>query len=330
MKIAVVILNWNGQKLLKEFLPSVIRYSEDATLYVADNNSTDDSIPLLKKQFPTVQIIENTENGGYAKGYNQALASVKEDIYVLLNNDVAVSENWLKPIRQQFIQNPKLVAAQPKILDYTNRHYFEYAGAAGGFIDRLGYPYCRGRVFNTIERDEGQYDTNCTIFWATGAALFVRKSSFWEVDGFDEDLFAHQEEIDLCWRLQSRGGQIMYVGNSKVFHLGGGTLTASNPKKTYYNFRNTLLILLKNAGGTSVYWRIFQRLLWDAVAGIHFLSQGKANHFLAIIQAHFGFYKRFPSYLRKRKKWSNRTKYWRVKSAVYSYFIQKKRTFNRL
>lgn len=330
MKIAVVILNWNGQKLLKEFLPSVIRYSEDATLYVADNNSTDDSIPLLKKQFPTVQIIENTENGGYAKGYNQALASVKEDIYVLLNNDVAVSENWLKPIRQQFIQNPKLVAAQPKILDYTNRHYFEYAGAAGGFIDRLGYPYCRGRVFNTIERDEGQYDTNCTIFWATGAALFVRKSSFWEVDGFDEDLFAHQEEIDLCWRLQSRGGQIMYVGNSKVFHLGGGTLAASNPKKTYYNFRNTLLILLKNAGGTSVYWRIFQRLLWDAVAGIHFLSQGKASHFWAIIQAHFGFYKRFPSYLRKRKKWSNRTKYWRVKSAVYSYFIQKKRTFNRL
>ena len=234
MTTAVVILNWNGKALLEQFLPSVVQYSKGATVYVADNASTDDSISFVSRAFPSVKIIRNTENGGYAKGYNDALALLTEDIFVLLNSDVEVTEHWLEPILSEFKKDDQLVAAQPKILDYKDKSKFEYAG----------------RIFSTIEEDAGQYDDIRPIFWATGACLFITSHAFKQVNGFDEDFFAHQEEIDLCWRLQSLGGTIKYIGASKVYHVGGATLGAANPQKTFYNFRNTFLALVKKKEDT--------------------------------------------------------------------------------
>lgn len=330
MTTAVVILNWNGKALLEQFLPSVVQYSQEATVYVADNASTDDSISFVSRAFPSIKIIRNTENGGYAKGYNDALASLTEDIFVLLNSDVEVSEHWLEPVLSEFKKDDQLVAAQPKILDYKDKSKFEYAGAAGGFIDTLGYPYCRGRIFSTIEEDTGQYDDILPIFWATGACLFITSHAFKQVNGFDEDFFAHQEEIDLCWRLQSLGGTIKYVGTSKVYHVGGATLGAANPQKTFYNFRNTLLALVKNVQGSHVWWLIFQRLLWDALAGLQFLSRGKFAHFTAILRAHFSFYGLVPKFLQKRKKWASNFRYFKVSSIVWQYFIRSKKKHQKL
>jgi len=331
MNVAVVILNWNGKNLLEKFLPSVINFSkEEATIYVADNASTDDSVAFITKQFPRVKIIQNTSNGGYAKGYNDALKNLSEEIFVLLNSDVEVTENWLTPILSEFKKDANLVAAQPKILDFKNKTYFEYAGAAGGFIDKLGYPYCRGRIFDTIEKDKGQYNDHKEIFWATGACLFLRSKSFFEIEGFDEDFFAHQEEIDLCWRLQSQGGTIKYIGSSKVYHVGGATLSSANSKKTFYNFRNTLLMLLKNVKGSKIWLIIFIRLILDGLAGIQFLFQGKWKHTLAIIKAHFSFYSLIPSFLHKRKNNASKTKYYQIKSVVWNYYVRKNRTFKKL
>ena len=327
MTIAIVILNWNGKKLLAQFLPSVVQYSKEATVYLADNASSDDSVAYVSENFPQVKIIQNKTNGGYAKGYNDALKSVSEDIYVLLNSDVEVTENWLEPILSEFENDSQLQAAQPKILDFKNKAFFEYAGAAGGFIDALGYPYCRGRIFNTLEKDEGQYDDITTIFWATGASLFIRNSSFWEVGGLDEDFFAHQEEIDLCWRLQNLGGVIKYIGASSVYHVGGATLASGNPKKTFYNFRNTLFALLKNVKGGKILGIIIARLLLDGIAAFQFLFQGKPLHFIAIFKAHLSFYKSIPTLLKKRRLHSKTNQYYRINSIVWRYFIQKKRYF---
>ena len=328
MNVAIVILNWNGKKLLEEFLPSVVQFSSEATVYVADNASTDTSISFIAETYPEVRIIQNRENGGYAKGYNEALKHLTENIFVLLNNDVAVTEGWLQPVLAEFEKDTKLVAAQPKILDYKNKEYFEYAGAAGGFIDKLGYPYCRGRIFNTIEKDQGQYNDTIDIFWATGACLFIKREAFTAQNGFDEDFFAHQEEIDLCWRLLSVGGSIKYVGRSTVYHLGGGTLHTSNPKKTFFNFRNTLLALVKNVKGAHIWWLVFQRLALDSLAGLQFLFQGKGRHFVAVLKAHISFYGLLPRFLQKRKKTATTLKYYRIKSIVWNYFILKKRNFN--
>ena len=331
MKVAVVILNWNGKKLLEQFLPSVINYSEkEATIYVADNASTDDSVSFVKNKFPSIKIIQNKTNGGYAKGYNDALKDLSEDLFVLLNSDVEVSPNWLSPIISEFKNDPNLVAAQPKILDYNNRNQFEYAGAAGGFIDQFGYPYCRGRVFNTMEKDEGQYNDVIPVFWATGACLIVRNQSYKDINGLDEGFFTHQEEIDLCWRLQSQGGVIKYIGKSTVYHVGGATLSSYNSKKTFYNFRNSLLMLLKNVNSSKVWLLIFTRLLLDGLAGIQFLIQGKWKHTLAIIKAHFSFYSLIPTYLKKRAKNTTQFKYYSIKSIVWNYFIRKNRTFKQL
>jgi GT2 family glycosyltransferase len=327
VKIAVVILNWNGKNLLEEFLPSVLANSPQATIYVADNASSDDSVDFLQKKFPGVQLIINSVNGGYAKGYNDALKDLTEDLFVLLNNDVKVTPNWLTPFIESFSANQDLVAAQPKILDLQNPLYFEYAGAAGGYIDRLGYPYCRGRIFHAIEKDEGQYDRTTDIFWATGACLCLRREAFWKVGGFDEDLFAHQEEIDLCWRFKAQGGIVKYIGASVVYHLGGGTLNATNPKKTFYNFRNTLLIVLKNVKGPIVWWLILQRLLLDGVAAMRFLLQGKPGHFIAILKAHFSFYRLLPKFYNKRKIVASDLRYWQTKSIVWQHFFLKNRTF---
>lgn len=330
MKVAVVILNWNGRDLLEKFLPSVMAYSLEATIYLADNASTDASVSFVSKNFPSIKIIQNEKNGGYARGYNQALKNLSEDIFVLLNSDVEVTENWLLPIISEFKKNEEIVAAQPKILDYKNKEYFEYAGAAGGFIDRYGYPFCRGRIFDTLEKDLGQYNHPTNIFWASGACLFVRATSFWEAGGFDEDYFAHQEEIDLCWRLQNFGGKIMFVGSSKVFHLGGATLSSSNPRKTFFNFRNSLLNLAKNVKGFGVLGIIFTRMILDALAAFQFLFKGQPLHFLAVVKAHISFYGLLPKFIGKRKKYVSNKSYFRVKSIVFQYFVLGKKHFNEL
>lgn len=330
MKIAVVILNWNGKSLLEKFLPSVVKYSKSADIYVADNASTDDSVSFIKKHYPEIAIIQNNVNGGYAKGYNDALSLVDADVFCLLNSDVEVTQDWLEPIDQTFSSSEKIAIIQPKLLDYKRKSYFEYAGAAGGFIDRLGYPYCRGRVFETLEEDTGQYNDSIDIFWASGACLFIRKSIFEKVNGLDEDFFAHLEEIDLCWRVKQLGYQIKYQGESTVYHLGGATLGNMNPKKTFLNFRNSLYMLVKNVSGNTVWFLVFLRLILDGVASIRFILQGKFSHCLAILKAHVSFYVNFKTFIRKRKKLSQSGKYYSIFSVVWLYFIVKHKHYKNL
>jgi len=246
LKFAIVILNWNGEALLERYLPIVVQYSGKTDIYIADNGSTDGSVAYVKENFPNVNIIQNSSNNGFAKGYNDALKQVDADIYCLLNSDVEVTPGWLEPIKDAFLKFPDASIIQPKILDLLKRDYFEYAGAAGGFLDQFGYPFCRGRIFQTIEKDEGQYDDTTEIFWATGASMFIKSDVFDSLGGFDEDYFAHQEEVDLCWRAQNKGLKVYYVGASYVYHLGGSTLSNMNPKKTFLNFRNSLFSITKN------------------------------------------------------------------------------------
>lgn len=330
LKIAVVILNWNGEALLKKFLPSVTTYSKRAELYVADNASTDGSIAFLKNNYPEINIIQNLQNGGYAKGYNDALAKVDADIYCLLNSDVDVTQDWLLPIMKEFQENPLAAIIQPKILDYKNKTHFEYAGAAGGFIDKYGYPFCRGRIFNELEEDNGQYDDVKEIFWATGACLFIRSKVFAELKGFDEDYFAHQEEIDLCWRANNKGFKVFYVGESSVYHLGGSTLSNMNPKKTYLNFRNSLYSIVKNLPAKKAFRIILIRLVLDGLAAINFIFQARPKHFWAVIRAHFSFYSSFRSIYKKREKVHFASNYYAAKSIVWSHYVNHVKKFNIL
>jgi len=300
MKTAVVILNWNGQKLLENFLPSVVKYSPKSSIYVIDNASTDDSVAYLKRHFPEVQLVQLDQNYGYAGGYNRGLQQIDADIYALVNSDVEVTENWLSPILKTFETEPDTAVIQPKIKDYKNKKMFEYAGAAGGFLDFFGYPYCNGRRLFKIEEDNGQYNQPKEIFWASGACFFIRKDTFNRHKGFDESFFAHQEEIDLCWRIKHTGKQIKYIPESEVYHLGGASLDTQSPFKTYLNFRNNLLMLLKNLPKFLIFPVIFSRLILDGLAGIVFLAQGKPQHTWALVKAHFGFYKRIPYILKKR------------------------------
>lgn len=327
MNVAIVILNYNGKALLEQFLPSVLEHSQQATVYLADNASTDGSVAFVKEHFSKVNLIINTQNGGYAKGYNDALKNLKEDVFVLLNSDVEVTQGWLSPILEAFKATKNVVAIQPKILDYKNKDYFEYAGAAGGYIDALGYPYCRGRIFNTLEKDTEQFNDSRQIFWASGACIAVKKEAFIKAGGFDEDLFAHQEEIDLCWRMQQQAGIIQYTGSSTVYHLGGGTLGVENPKKTFYNFRNSLLVMLKNNNRSAVWLILFVRMLLDALAAWQFLLSGKPSHFIAIFKAHLSFYSLVPRFIKKRHKHTQKIAYYQIKSIVWMYFIRKKTTF---
>ena len=328
MKIAVVILNWNGEKLLEQFLPSIVQYSPEADIYVADNASTDDSVSYLRAFFPSVKIIQNESNLGFADGYNEALKQVKSDIFALVNSDIEVTENWLKPIIETFENEPKTAIIQPKLLDFKRKEYFEYAGAAGGFIDKYGYAYCRGRVFDTLEKDNGQYDDNCEIFWATGACFFIRSSVFNNLKGFDAVFFAHQEEIDLCWRAFNKGHKIKYNSQSVVYHVGGATLQQGNPRKTFLNFRNSLLMLLKNLPEKGLYWILFCRFILDGIAGIQFLFQGKIKHFFAILKAHFSFYSLFTINYKKRGKVQSE-KYYKIKSIVFQYYIKAGTVFEK-
>ena len=329
MKIAVVILNWNGHKLLGQFLPSVLQHSPEAVIYVADNASTDDSVAFVKTNFPTVKIIQNTTNLGFAHGYNEALQHVDEEILALVNSDIEVTAGWLQPVLDIFANEPLTSIIQPKILDYKNKTYFEYAGAAGGFIDRYGYPFCRGRIFETIEKDQHQYDDDCEIFWASGACFFIRRDVFQSIQGFDVDFFAHQEEIDLCWRAFNKGHQIKYTAKSIVYHVGGATLQHGNPQKTFLNFRNSMLMLVKNLPKSALLKVLLVRMLLDGIAGIQFLCKGKPAHTLAIIKAHFSFYGSIFKNYKKRDVFQSK-QYYKINSIVISYFINKHTLFKHL
>ena len=331
MRTAIVILNWNGIKLLKTFLPSIINFSsEKAVIYVADNASTDDSLKFIKAYYPSVKIIKNIFNGGYAKGYNDALQNVNADIYCLINSDVEVTENWLTPVLEVFEKDKNIAIIQPKILDFKEKTTFEYAGAAGGFIDFFGYPYCRGRVFNSLEKDTHQFDDISEIFWASGACFFIRSEVFHQLNGFDEDYFAHQEEIDLCWRTNNIGYKINYVGTSTIFHVGGATLKETNPNKTFLNFRNSLLNVVKNVHKRWFLIVVFSRLVLDGIAGIKFLIELRPIHTFAILRAHLSFYKNLILFLNKRRKVQKKQFYFSHISIVWQYFVLRRKKFENL
>ena len=331
MKTAVVILNWNGKKLLEQFLPSIVNFSsKDAEIYVADNASTDRSVAFVEEFYPSVKTIKNTTNGGYAKGYNDALKRIDADIYCLINSDVEVTKNWITPVLDVFKSKKNTVIIQPKILDFKDKTKFEYAGAAGGFIDLYGYPYCRGRIFNYLEKDNGQFDDISNIFWASGACLFIRSEVYHKLGGFDEDYFAHQEEIDLCWRVQNEGYNIKYVGTSTVYHVGGATLKETNPHKTYLNFRNSLLNVIKNVHRRWFLVIIFLRLILDGIAGIKFALELRPIHLWAIVKAHFNVYKNFFKFLKKRRLIKKKLNYNLHISIVWQYFFLGRKKFNNL
>lgn len=320
MKLAIAILNWNGKNWLEKFLPNVISYSGDAEIYVIDNASTDDSVDYLRQNFPQIKIVHNSKNNGFAGGYNDGLKHIHADIYCLLNSDVEVTPNWIDPVLNLFKNDPKIAAVQPKVLDYNRKNFFEFAGAAGGFIDNLGYPYCRGRIFESIEEDKGQYNDETEIFWASGCCLFIRAEDFWNHKGFDERFFAHQEEIDLCWRLKNEGKKIFYTGKSKVFHVGGGTLNKQSAQKTFLNMRNNLTMLVKNLPLSAMFWVIFSRLILDGAAALYFAFQNGFSHFWAVLRAHFSFYSELPGTLRLRGK--NQIKnYHNSKWLIFKHFV---------
>ena len=340
MKTAIIVLNYNGLALMQEFMASLILCSAQGDIVVADNGSSDASLLWLSKHYPKVKTIALDDNLGYAGGYNYAIARLNKEqeqqnndpyqLFLLLNNDIKVVQNWLNPIVEAFQNNPELVAAQPKIKDLNDLQRFEYAGAAGGYLDVLGYPFCRGRILNVLEEDHGQYEGNQRIFWASGACLALRAEAFERVGGFDEDLFAHQEEIDLCWRLQSQGGQVRCISDSSVYHKGGGTLERAAPKKTFLNFRNSLLVLVKNVAGPGVIMIVFARLILDGLSGIVFLFQARPRHTWAIVKAHLSFYRLLPKYLKKRKIWASRLKYAHISSILYARFFRNHRYFSQL
>ncbi|TGE20227.1 glycosyltransferase family 2 protein [Hymenobacter elongatus] len=337
--VAVVILNWNGQQLLRQFLPAVLAHSDGARIIVADNASTDDSVAMLRREFPGVEIVQNPENLGFCAGYNMALGHVEAKYYMLLNSDVEVTPGWLRPLRGLLEQRPQVAACQPKIRqqssDAAQRQLFEYAGGGGGYLDRLGYPFCRGRLFDTLEKDSGQYDDPRPVAWATGACLFVRAETWQRLGGLETAFFAHMEEIDLCWRLWNAGQEVWYHGSSVVYHVGGGTLHKSNPRKTYLNFRNGLALVYKNVAASELIGIVTTRLLLDWVAALRFLSQGATDDAKAIVRAH-------------RDVFSNR-RYWQQQrrlatrqllthqrpgvyagSLVWAYFGKKIRFFSQL
>ncbi len=300
--VAVVILNWNGAEMLRQFLPGVVQHSADAEIVVADNASTDDSLKLLEEEFPTVRRIAFDRNHGFAGGYQKALAEVEATYYILLNNDVEVGPDWLRPMLDYLEAHPEVAACQPKLRCQWDRARFEYAGASGGFVDAWGYPYCRGRVMGTVEIDEGQYDEPAPLLWATGAALMIRSRVYWEVGGLDERFFAHQEEIDLCWRLRSRGYGVACVPQSVVWHMGGGTLPKDSPHKTYLNFRNNLLLLYKNLPPRRLRTVMRVRFWLDALASVQFLLTGKWGSFLAVWRGRRDFRRMRPQFRADREE----------------------------
>ncbi len=327
-QVAIVILNYNGQKYLEMFLPSVRAHSPDCAIWVADNLSTDGSLAWLDS-LPDVQVLAIPGNKGYAGGYNYALARIEADCYVLLNSDVEVTPGWIEPMLACLEAQPDVAACQPKIKDFHNKDYFEYAGAAGGFMDFLGYPYSRGRMFDTCEPDHGQYDDTVDIFWATGACLFLRAEAFRQAGGFDERFFAHMEEIDLCWRLLNRGWRAVACGDSTVYHVGGGTLHKSNPRKTFLNYRNNLMMIYKNMSVGRRTGVLLLRLVLDGVSSVRFMLAGAWPDVWAIVRAHFAFYGMIPR-LNSGQKAPPKRAWLYPRSVVWEYFVKRKTKFSEL
>ncbi len=340
MQIAVVILNYNGRHFLEQFLEGVVRHSnqDTVTVYVADNGSTDTSVAYLKENHPTVELVLSDENYGFAGGYNFALKQIEADYYVLLNSDVEVSANWLTPIIELMESDTGIAACQPKVLAHYDKSLFEHAGGSGGWMDTLGYPFCRGRIFSKLETDSGQYNDIQEVFWATGAAMFIRADLYHSMEGLDAEYFAHMEEIDLCWRLKRAGYKNMVVPESVVYHVGGGTLPPTSPRKVYLNFRNSLLTLLKNESPQKLLWLIPLRLVLDGLAGVLFLTEGKFKEIWAIIRAHFYIYPRIFKIAKKRKHYKILIEKATIgeantigvysKSVVLDFFIKKKQHFS--
>jgi len=330
--IAVVILNWNGKSFLEKFLPSLLaNSSKEAEVIVADNASTDDSVLFLRSAYPQIRIIQHDHNFGFAKGYNLALAKVEADYYVLLNSDIEVTPGWIEPVIELMESDSSIAACQPKIRSYYVPQQFEYAGAAGGFIDKYGYPFCRGRFFQSIEEDHGQYDDICEIFWATGACMFVKASLFHQYGGLDEDFFANMEEIDFCWRLKNEGYRIMYCPSSVVYHIGGGTLPKVSWRKTYLNFRNNCNLLYKNLPSNLLLEVFAKRLVLDGIAATKFLVTAGFKDFFAVSKAHFSFYRSLGKTKQKRKKLKQGqvTNIYQ-KNVVFEYYLRGKKKFTDL
>lgn len=332
---AVVILNYNGAGMLRRFLPSVIKYSPEASIYVADNGSSDESCDVVRNEFPAVKLMVLDHNYGFAEGYNLALAQVDEEYAVLLNSDVEVTRGWLSPMTQFLDSNPEVAACQPKLLSFKQKDFFEYAGAAGGFIDKWGYTFCRGRIFNTVERDSGQYDDTTDVFWATGAALMIRNEVYKNNGGLDGRFFAHMEEIDLCWRLRSRGYRIACVPQSHVYHVGGATLKKENPQKTYLNFRNNLLMIYKNAPDCQLKKIMLFRKVFDNVAALKFLASGDYAAFKAVRKARRDFKAMRAGYDKARAENMKLAVTTRIpevlkSSILYKYYLGFKHTYSSL
>ena len=337
MKVAIVILNWNGEKYLNQFLPILLENTrvEDVEIVVADNASTDGSLSLLKDKFPAVRTVLLDKNYGFAGGYNKALAQIEAEYFVLLNSDVEVTENWLSPMLQYLEQNKDVAASHPKIRAYHNRQYFAHAGASGGFIDKFGYPFCRGRVFGNVEEDKGQYDGVVDVFWATGACLMIRSEVYTKVGGLDDEFFAHMEEIDLCWRLNARGYRIVCIPQSTVFHVGGGTLHVEHPRKTYLNFRNNLLMLYKNLPQNALKEVLFWRSILDYLAALQLFISGKPKNAISVFKARSDFKKMMPDFDDKRKEnvlYATRTHCDEMlqKSLLVDYYLRRNKTYTQL
>ena len=335
LKTAIVILNWNGEKMLKCFLPSVIKNTpkKDTEIIIADNGSTDSSITFIKNNFSEVKIIELKKNYGFAEGYNKALEKIDSNYYILLNSDVEVTPGWLNPLIELMDKDPKVAAVQPKILNWKKKDEFEYAGAAGGFIDKLGFPLCRGRVLDIMEKDNGQYNNVSSIFWASGACMAIKAKFFREAGGFDSDFWAHMEEIDLCWRLKNKGLKILYTPDSSVYHLGGGTLPYNNPFKLFLNFRNSLWLLHKNLPSKKFVRILITRLLLDDAGAIRWLITGDFKDFLSVIKSHIAYYHSLPILNKKRKKLKSITpQKWHpeiiCRSIIFKYYFERKKYFN--
>ncbi|MES2654313.1 MAG: glycosyltransferase family 2 protein [Bacteroidota bacterium] len=335
-KVAVVIIHWNKVEYLQKFLPSVVANDyPNLEIVLADNHSSDESIAFVKENYPQITIVQNGYNYGYAGGYNHALKHVEADYYVLLNNDIEVTANWIAPVIEAMQADETIAAAQPKMLQYNNKKLFEYAGAAGGYMDSFGYVFCKGRLFETCEEDKNQYQDIEQVFWATGACLFIKAKAFHEVGGFDAHFFAHMEEVDLCWRLQLRGYKIISVPTSTVYHVGGGTLNKQSEKKTYLNFRNSLIMLLKNLPAHKVWWLVPFRHFLDLMSSGFFLLNGFPKHSLAIHKAHYHFAKHFFTWLKLRKKTQATIKNKKLhglyaNSVVWKHFVEKKQYFTEL
>ncbi|QQS50156.1 MAG: glycosyltransferase family 2 protein [Bacteroidota bacterium] len=333
-KLSVVILNWNGINFLKKFLPSLIQHTmaPGISLVVADNNSSDQSVEFLVSNYPNIRLIQLDENFGYAGGYNKALEQIESEYFVLLNSDVEVTKNWYQPVLEFMDQHPQVAAAMPKILSYDHTSHFEYAGAAGGYIDRFGFPFCRGRILSNIEEDHGQYDAPIEIFWASGACMFVRSAAYHEAGGLDADFFAHMEEIDLCWRLKRLGYSVFALPVSKVYHVGGGTLPNNNPRKLYFNYRNSLYLLQKNLPRRKLIPILIMRMMLDGASSLVYLSKFSFSFFWAVFRAHVRFYLSAYSNHKKRVAFDKKEKVSGVGqifqgSMVFTFIVRKKHTF---